>query len=79
MNEKIFHFIFIVVVFILAVFCSGCATGPVVGGSEDIGALRAAYSELERRYNQLSEDHSELISRQKQFAAEQQGIISGQS
>jgi len=65
-----------------AVLCmgTGCGTAPVaVGGSEEIGRLRSAYSDLEHRYNELAGDYSELVKRQTAIATEQQRLIEEQS
>jgi len=56
----------------LLCFWTGCATGPVVGGNEEIGRLRYAYNELEERYNRLSDDYRQFIERQREIAAAQQ-------
>jgi len=59
---------------------TGCTSAPAaVGGSEEIGRLRSAYSELERRYNELAGDYSDLIQRQTAITAEQQRLIEEQS
>jgi uncharacterized membrane protein YccC len=75
------RFIFIVGI-CAAVLCmgTGCGSAPAaVGGSEEIGRLRSAYSELERRYNELQGDYSDLIQRQAAITAEQQRLIEEQS
>jgi len=59
---------------------TGCSSAPAaVGGSEEIGRLRSAYSELERRYNELAGDYSDLIKRQTAITTEQQRLIEEQS
>jgi hypothetical protein len=59
---------------------TGCGSAPAaIGGSEEIGRLRSAYSELERRYNELAGDYSDLIERQTAITAEQQRLIEEQS
>jgi len=73
MNEKVIGAIGLVIVVVIAVTCSGCRSSPVViGGSEEIGELRAAYRELEERYSRLSNNYNELIERERRLTADYQ-------
>jgi uncharacterized protein YoxC len=59
---------------------AGCSSAPTaVGGGEEIGKLRSAYSDLERRYNELAGDYRDLIQRQTTITAEQRRLIEEQS
>jgi chromosome segregation ATPase len=79
MYEKIVYFSFCIAVLFFAITCAGCQSAPVViGGSEEIGELRARIQQYEEQYSQLERDYNGLITRQRELTIEQSGITEHQ-
>jgi hypothetical protein len=67
MNEKRIFIVMCVLCIALGVL-SGCRSGPVFTGAEDIGRLRGELESLRAEYNKLSSDYNRLIGESRFYA-----------